>query len=74
MEAARDDEEWEKHEGQKAEAIAKEAEEKAERKEVVSVHVAVPAEIPSENFSEEGGLKEPLLRKIELPSRHGRLV
>ena len=74
IKAARDDEEWEKHEGQKAEAIAKQAEKEAEQNEVLSVHVAVPADIPSENFSEEGGLKEPLLRKIELPSRHGRLV
>lgn len=70
MKAARDDEEWEKHEGEKAEAIAK----AAEQNKVLSVHVAVPADISSENLNEEGGLKEPLLKKIELPSRHGRLV
>lgn len=71
IKAAREDEEWEKQEEEKVE-MTRSIERKAQEKKVLDVHVAVPADIPMENEGEDGGLKEPLLRKIELPSRHGR--
>ena len=69
IKAAREDEEWEKQEKEKVE-MTRSIEGKANEKKVLDVHVAVPADIPTENEG-ESGLKEPLLRKIELPSRHG---
>ena len=69
IKAAGEDEEWEKKEEEKAEKTPP-IENMTEEKKVLDV--AVPADIPTENEDEYGGLKEPLLRKIELPSRHGR--
>mmetsp|Transcript_24598 Transcript_24598/g.70903 ORF Transcript_24598/g.70903 Transcript_24598/m.70903 type:complete len:304 (-) Transcript_24598:2960-3871(-) len=77
IKAARDDEKWEKREEQKAEAAqsdrnVRKVEKKAEEQKVVAVHVGVPVDFPTENTDEDGGLKEPLLRNIELPFRHER--
>ena len=71
IKAAREDEEWEKQEKEQVETT-RSIEGKAKEKKVLNIHVAVPADIPTENEGEDLGLKEPLLRKIEMPSRHGR--
>lgn len=72
IKAAREDEEWEIQEEQRVEKT-RPSEKWSQEKEVLDVHIAVPADIPTEKEGEDGGgLREPLLRKIELPSRHGR--
>ena len=71
IKAAREDEEWEKQEEQRLEKTGPNGN-MTEEKKILDVHIAVPADIPTENADDDGGLKEPLLRKIELPSRHGR--